>query len=172
MARTCCPSMPRGSRRSREKRLDPAALCSHGRDRTMARMSSHPPEEDAPLRPAAARRSVTALEPLGEPVFRLLWSTWLTANLCMWMTDVAAAWTMTTLTSTPIWVALVQSASTLPVFLLGLPSGALADIVDRRRLLFATQFWLALTAGALCVVTASGWMNAPLLLMLVFINGI
>src|SRR6478736_4770679 len=140
MARTCCPSMPRGSRRSREKRLDPAALCSHGRDRTMARMSSHPPEEDSPLRPAAARRSVTALEPLGVPVFRLLWSTWLTANLCMWMTDVAAAWTM-------------------PVFLLGLPSGALADIVDRRRLLFATQFWLALTAGALCAVTASGWMN-------------
>jgi len=138
----------------------------------MARMSSHPPEEDSPLRPAPARRSVTALEPLGVPVFRLLWSTWLTANLCMWMTDVAAAWTMTTLTSTPIWVALVQSASTLPVFLLGLPSGALADIVDRRRLLFATQFWLALTAGALCAVTASGWMNAPLLLVLVFTNGI
>ena len=135
-------------------------------------MSSDPPEENSPQRPAAARRSVTALEPLGVPVFRLLWSTWLTANLCMWMTDVAAAWTMTTLTSTPIWVALVQSASTLPVFLLGLPSGALADIVDRRRLLFATQFWLALTAGALCAVTAMGWMNAPLLLALVFINGI
>jgi O-antigen/teichoic acid export membrane protein len=46
---------------------------------------------------------VTALEPLSIPVFRLLWSTWLTANLCMWMTDVAAAWTMTTLTSTPIF---------------------------------------------------------------------
>ena len=135
-------------------------------------MSSHPPEEDSPLRPAPARRSVTALEPLGVPVFRLLWSTWLTANLCMWMTDVAAAWTMTTLTSTPIWVALVQSASTLPVFLLGLPSGALADIVDRRRLLFATQFWLALTAGALCAATALGWMSGPLLLALVFTNGI
>jgi len=139
----------------------------------MARMSSHPPDEDPlPLRPAPARRSVTALEPLSVPVFRLLWSTWLTANLCMWMTDVAAAWTMTTLTSTPIWVALVQSASTLPVFLLGLPSGALADIVDRRRLLFATQFWLALTAGALCAVTALGWMSGPLLLALVFANGI
>ena len=82
--------------------------------------------------PAIARR-----------VFRLLWGTWLTANLCMWMNDVAAAWTMTTLTSKPIWVALVQSASTLPVFLLGLPSGALADILDRRRWLVATQFWLA-----------------------------
>ena len=105
------------------------------------------------------------------PVFRLLWSTWLTANLCMWMTDVAAAWTMTTLTSTPIWVALVQSASTLPVFLLGLPSGALADIVDRRRLLVATQLWLALTAAALCAATASGLMTAPWLLVFVFANG-
>jgi MFS family permease len=117
-------------------------------------------------------RSVAALEPLGVPVFRLLWSTWLTANLCMWMTDVASAWTMTTLTSTPIWVALVQSASTLPVFLLGLPSGALADILDRRRWLTATQFWLAATATALCVVTALGWMTSPLLLVLVFLNGI
>ena len=117
-------------------------------------------------------RSVTALEPLSVPVFRLLWSTWLTANLCMWMTDVASAWTMTTLTSTPIWVALVQSASTLPVFLLGLPSGAFADILDRRRWLTATQFWLAATATALCVVTALGWMTSPLLLVLVFMNGI
>ena len=122
--------------------------------------------------PKPSLRSMTALEPLSVPVFRLLWSTWLTANLCMWMTDVASAWTMTTLTRTPIWVALVQSASTLPVFLLGLPSGALADILDRRRWLTATQFWLAATATALCTVTALGWMTTPLLLVLVFLNGI
>jgi MFS family permease len=136
-------------------------------------MSSTPPEE-APLRtrPAASARSPSALEPLSVPVFRLLWSTWLTANLCMWMNDVAAAWTMTTLTSTPIWVALVQSASTLPVFLLGLPSGALADMLDRRRWLVATQFWLAATAIALCAATASGMMTAPWLLVFVFANGI
>ena len=136
-------------------------------------MSTRPPEE-APLRsrPAAALRSATALQPLRVPVFRLLWSTWLAANLSMWMSDVAAAWTMTTLTSTPIWVALIQSASTLPVFLLGLPSGALADILDRRRWLVATQFWLAATAAVLCAVTAAGLMTAPLLLMLVFANGI
>src|SRR5678815_31256 len=78
---------------------------------------------------------------------------------------------MTSLTTSPIWVALVQSASTLPVFLLGLPSGALADILDRRRWLVATQFWLAATAIALCTVTAPGWMT-PLLLVLVFLNGI
>jgi MFS family permease len=142
-------------------------------DDTSRPMSSITPETvPTRSRSAAALRSVAALEPLGVPVFRLLWSTWLTANLCMWMTDVAAAWTMTTLTSTPIWVALVQSASTLPVFLLGLPSGALADILDRRRWLMATQFWLAATAIALCAATALGLMTSGLLLVLVFANGI
>ncbi len=128
--------------------------------------------EAVPAPRAPSLRSASALQPLSVPVFRLLWSTWLTANLCMWMNDVAAAWTMTGLTTKPIWVALVQSASTLPVFLLGLPSGALADILDRRRWLVATQFWLALTAAALCAVTAAGLMTAPLLLVLVFANGI
>ncbi len=115
---------------------------------------------------------IGALTPLKLPVFRMLWTTWLLANICMWMNDVAAAWMMTSLTSTPIWVALVQSASTLPVFLLGLPSGALADILDRRRWLVVTQFWLAAVAIVLCVAVALDWMNAPLLLALTFLNGI
>ena len=130
------------------------------------------PEETPvpPQRPEPAR--IGALTPLKLPVFRMLWSTWLLANICMWMNDVAAAWMMTSLTTTPIWVALVQSASTLPVFLLGLPSGALADILDRRRWLVATQFWLAGVAILLCVAVALGWMSAPLLLVLTFFNGI
>ena len=72
-------------------------------------------------------QDLSPLAPFRRPIFRMLWSTWLVANLCMWMNDVAAAWMMTSLTQTPIWVALVQTAATLPVFLLGLPSGALAD---------------------------------------------
>src|SRR6478609_5233459 len=123
-----------------------------------------------PLRPTPPR--IGALTPLKLPVFRMLWSTWLIANICMWMNDVAAAWMMTTLTSTPIWVALVQSASTLPVFLLGLPSGALADILDRRRWLVATQFWLAGSAVVLCAAVVLDLMSAPLLLALTFANGI
>ena len=132
-----------------------------------------PITDQAPLaavRPPPPR--FAALQPLKLPVFRLIWSTWLTANICMWMNDVAAAWLMTSLTSTPIWVALVQSASTLPVFLLGLPSGALADILDRRRWLMATQFWLAITAIVLCAAIALDLINAPLLLMLTFANGV
>jgi energy-coupling factor transporter ATP-binding protein EcfA2 len=85
---------------------------------------------------------------------------WLTANLCMWMNDVAAAWMMTSLTREPVWVALVQSASTLPVFLLGLPSGALADIVDRRRYFILTQFWVAAVAVAMSIVVLFDAMSA------------
>ena len=68
-----------------------------------------------------------ALSPLQGSVFRGLWFAWLAANMTMWMNDVAAAWLMTTLTTSPVMVALVQTASTLPVFLLGLPSDAVSS---------------------------------------------
>jgi MFS family permease len=109
---------------------------------------------------------------LGLPVFRMLWLTWVTANVCMWMNDVAAAWLMTSLTASPALVALVQTASTLPVFLLGLPSGALADILDRRRWFMFTQIWVACVAVVAFTVLVSGGMNATLLLVLTFANGI
>ena len=116
--------------------------------------------------------SLSAWAPLRSPVFRMLWGTWMTANICMWMNDVAAAWLMTSLTTSPIWVALVQSASTLPVFLLGLPSGAMADILDRRRYFIITQFWVAAVALVLCLTIVMGAMTAPLLLALTFANGV
>src|SRR5690242_14417767 len=102
----------------------------------------------------------------------MLWFTWLAANTTMWMNDVASAWLMTTLAPSPLWVALVQTASTLPVFLLGLPSGALADILDRRRFLMLTQLWVAVVATLLCIAVVLGWMTAPLLLAMTFANGI
>jgi MFS family permease len=107
-----------------------------------------------------------------NPVFRMLWLAWLAANVSLWMHDVAAAWMMTSLTTSPALVALVQTASTLPMFLLGLPSGALADIVDRRRYFAATQLWAACIAVLLVVVSLSGHLTAPLLLELTFLNGI
>lgn len=130
------------------------------------------PEEPRPAPAAAPEEPESALGPLKGPVFRMLWFTWLTANTTMWMNDVAAAWLMTSIAPSPLWVALVQSASTLPVFLLGLPSGALADTVDRRRYFILTQFWVAGVATILCVVILLGGMTAPLLLALTFANGI
>ncbi len=115
---------------------------------------------------------MSPLGPLRGPVFRMLWFTWVAANTTMWMNDVAAAWLMTSIGPSPLWVALVQSASTAPVLLLGLPSGALADTVDRRSYYMATQFWVAAVAVLLCVVTLTGHLTAPLLLALTFANGI
>ena len=122
-----------------------------------------------PPQPAAAPGVWT---PLATPTFRMLWLIWMAANICMWMNDVAAAWLMTSLTTSPVLVALVQSASTMPVMLLALPSGALADILDRRRYFIVTQFWVAAVALLLCLAVLSGKLTPYLLLALVFANGI
>jgi MFS family permease len=129
-------------------------------------------DAESPAPPAEQPDSLSPFLPLQRPVFRMLWSVWMAANICMWMNDVASAWMMTSLTTAPIWVALVQSASTLPVFLLGLPSGALADILDRRRYFMLTQFWIAAVAILLAVTVYMGAMTPPLLLALTFANGI
>ena len=94
------------------------------------------------------------------------------ANICLWMNDVAAAWMMTSLTTKPLWVALVQTAATLPMFLLGLPSGAFADILDRKRYFLLTQVWVAVVASLLSLAVFLDWLTPDLLLVLVFANGI
>lgn len=118
------------------------------------------------------KHTPAALLPLRGPVFRGLWWASLAANLTMWMNDVAAAWLMTSLTTSPVMVALVQTASTLPVFLLGLPSGAMADIVDRRRYFAATQLWVSLTALMLALLSLAQALTANWLLVLTFLNGV
>jgi MFS family permease len=90
----------------------------------------------------------------------------------MFTSDVASAWLMTSLTTSPVMIALVQTAATLPIFLLGLPSGALADILDRRSILIFTQVW-AVVVAAMLFGTAFTQLATPLLLLvLVFANGL
>ncbi|CAN5205351.1 MFS transporter [soil metagenome] len=130
-----------------------------------------PPE--APLeapRPTGAEGA--ALAPLRRPVFRMLWTAWMIANICMWTNDVAAAWVMTTLKVSPLMVALIQTASTAPVFLLGVPSGALADILDRRMYFLVTQIWIAFIATLLCIASLADALTPATLLLLTFLNGI
>src|SRR5690606_39243910 len=111
---------------------------------------------------------LSPIAPLRRPACRMLWITCLMANVFMWMSDVAAAWMMTSLTTTPLWVALVQTASTLPVFLLGLLSGALADSLDRKRFFLFTQLWVAVVASILSAIIFLGAMTPALLLALTF----
>jgi MFS family permease len=130
------------------------------------------PDHSTETAAAPSEDSRSAFAPLRRPVFRMLWLTWMAANTSMWMNDVAAAWLMTSLGPSPLWVALVQSASTLPVFMLGLPSGAFADILDRRRYFMMTQLWVAAVASIISITVMMGWMTAPLLLALTFANGV
>ena len=87
----------------------------------------------------------SAWSPLRRRLFRSLWIADVASNIGTWMHDAAAAWLMTLLTPSPLLVSLVQAATTLPLFLLALPAGALADIFDRRRILLIAQVWWFLT---------------------------
>src|SRR2546426_11021 len=107
--------------------------------------------------------------PLLMPVFRALWIAWLVTNLGMWMQNVSGVWLMTTLSPSPVLIALMQTVISLPVFLLGLPSGALADIVDRRKLLMVGVSIMLLTASILGVLTLLGATTPWLLLVLTFV---
>ncbi len=75
------------------------------------------------------------------------------------MQSVGAAWLMTSLTSSPVYIALIQTASALPFFLLALPAGSIGDIVDRRRLILGTEIWMFAIAAVLTVVTFAGTMT-------------
>jgi MFS family permease len=102
----------------------------------------------------------------------LLWTAALLSNTGSWMHDTAAGWLMTTLDPTPSMVALVQAATTLPVFLLALPAGALADRVDRRRLLMLVQAVALLLAALLGVLVLLGVARTASLLAITFGLGV
>src|SRR3954452_11751173 len=77
--------------------------------------------------------------PLRVTLFRSIWIASLVSTMGVWMHSVASAWFMTSLTTSPLLVALLQTATSLPVLLLGLPAGAIADLVDRRVILLAAH---------------------------------
>jgi MFS family permease/quinol monooxygenase YgiN len=123
----------------------------------------------------AAEKTIGASDlraPLRWPVFRGLFIASIASNVGTWMHDVGAAWMMTTLSSSPAVVALVPAAAALPIVLLGLPAGALADVVDRRRLLIATQGWMMVASALLGGLTLAGRVQAPTLIAATLALGI
>jgi MFS family permease len=113
-----------------------------------------------------------AWSPLRHGFFRAMWIASVVSNVGTWMHTVAASWLMTTLATSPLPVALVQTATTLPVFLLTLPSGAAADLVDRRRWLIFTQSWMLIVAAVLGVMTLRGAIGPWGLLALTLLLGL
>src|SRR6202521_3189206 len=122
--------------------------------------------------PIASKPSVSPWAPLGEPLFRSLWIASVISYTGTWMQNVGAGWLMTQLTTSPLMVSLVQAAAAVPVFLVVLPAGALADMVDRRRLLLFTQGWMVVAAAALGVLTLLHAVNPWVLLMFTFLLGL
>jgi MFS family permease len=96
----------------------------------------------------------------------------LVSNIGTWMHDVGGVWLMISLTPSPIMVALMQTATSLPFFLLALPAGALADVVDRRRLLLVVQGWMVVAAAVLGALTLAGSTTPWSLLALTFALGL
>ena len=113
-----------------------------------------------------------ALVPLRHRTFRFLWLASVVAWLGMWLQNTGAGWLMTSLAPDPLMVSLVQAATIMPVFLLALPGGALADITDRRLFLIGTQVWTILAASCLAILMLADGMTAWWLLTLTFAIGI
>jgi len=104
--------------------------------------------------------------PLRISIFRNLLIANLVSDVGAFMQSVGAAWLMTSLSSSPLYIALIQTASALPFFLLALPAGSIGDIVDRRRLILVTEIWMFAVASVLTAATFAGWMTPWLLLVL------
>ena len=116
-------------------------------------------------------RSASAWAPLRWPLFRALWIASLTSSIGTWMHEVGAVWLMTSLTLSPVMVALMQTAASLPIVVLALPAGAIADVLDRRKVLLFTQAWMLASAAALGVLAVLDATTPWLLLILTFALG-
>src|SRR5580693_1587306 len=106
--------------------------------------------------------------PLGIPLFRNLLIADFVSDVGAFMQAVGAAWLMTSLSSSPLQIALIQTASALPFFILALPAGSIGDIVDRRKLILGTEFWMLAIACLLVVATFAHFITPWVLLLLTF----
>jgi MFS family permease len=106
--------------------------------------------------------------PLRIPLFRNLLIADLVSDIGTFMQSVGAAWLMTSLTTSPMYIALIQTASALPFFLLALPAGSIGDIFDRRKLILRTELWMLGMSIVLAAATITHTMTPWLLLLLTF----
>src|SRR5438094_10150225 len=126
-----------------------------------------PMAESLPRRPMAS-----AWAPMQETLFRWLWIAAVISYTGAWMQNVGPGWLMTRLTMSPLTVSLVTAATTLPVYLVMLPAGALADLVDRPRFLLITQSWMVAASAVLGILTLLKVVTPWTLLAFTFLLGL
>jgi MFS family permease len=114
---------------------------------------------------------ISPLRPFTHTNFRNLWLANLGSNFGTLIQGVAAAWLMTSITDSVALVALVQACSSLPIMLLALLGGAIADSFDRRRVMLMTQAVVFFVSAALAVTTYLGFITPALLLTFTFLVG-
>src|SRR5271170_3077223 len=130
-------------------------------------------DDDAePKDAATAAGGSSAWAPFRSPDFARMASAQFVSNVGSWMQTVGAQELMLTLTTSATLVALIQTAAGLPVVLLAIPAGAIGDLVDRRRLLIASQSFMLLAAVALAVLALAGLVTPWVLLALIFAVGV
>ena len=130
----------------------------------MADPTQHPSPPDQ-----RSRSARSAWAPFHHRVYRLLWIATIASNIGAWMYSAAASWLMTSLNPDPLMVALVQVATSLPMFLFAIPAGALADIVDTRRFILALEIGVAAVAALFASLLSLGLAGAHTLLGFVFL---
>jgi len=108
----------------------------------------------------------SAWAPFASRAFVWLWLANTVSALGTWIQNAASAWIMTDVAPSPIMVSLVQAAAQLPVLLLALPAGAVADLMDRKRLLILTNILMLAASAILAIVAAMGHVDAAMLLSL------
>ena len=125
-------------------------------------------DRDASPHPASAS---SPWSPFRHPAFVVIWTATVVANLGTWMYTAASGWLMTGLDPDPLIVSLVQVAASLPIFLIAIPAGALADIVDRRLFLIAGEAANTVIAAVFAVLVTYGLVTPGVLLLFTFLVG-
>lgn len=124
-----------------------------------------------PMPSSAAVAAPGLRTPFTYSLFRAIWIASLVSNVGTWMQNVAGVWLVTTLTTSALLVALMQTATSLPAFLLSMPAGAVGDLIDRRKLLLFTQAFMAVVALGLGAFALSGVIRAIDVLGFTFLLG-
>lgn len=110
--------------------------------------------------------------PLRTRLFLAIWMAAMASNVGTWVQSVGEKWLMAELTRSPLLMSLIETGSTLPMLILSMPGGAIADIVDRRRLLLGTQTWMLLVAAAMAACSALHLVSPGLLITMSLLLGV